>query len=101
MTMHMCNASAAGPSSQYNDIFGFLVWQNGAISKTNVALLPSTSTPVSISKVNQVANYNTYYTSNTAKILNTELNGMTKLLTTKEYNVTSGQQYNLKLVIGE
>lgn len=94
-------ASAAGPDSGYNDIFGFLIWKAGTTTKANVALLPNSTTPVGIRKVNQAAGYNTYYVSNTAKTLNTELNGMTKLLTTKEYNVTAGQQYNVKLLIGE
>lgn len=63
--------------------------------------LPNSTTAVGVNKVNHVAGYNTFYMSSTAKTLNTELNGVTTLLTTSDFNVTAGQKYKLKLLIGQ
>ena len=45
--------------SFYNDIFAFLISGPGITGKRNLALIPSTSTPVSINNVNDL--YNTAY----------------------------------------
>lgn len=60
--------------SQFNDVFGFFV--NGV----NYALIPGTSTPVAINDVNNGAN-SAYYIDNTSAFLDTQMDGLTKVLT--------------------
>jgi hypothetical protein len=56
-------------NSSYNDVFGFFL--NG----TNVALIPGTSTPVTINNVNNGLNAN-YYFDNTSGARATQLDGL-------------------------
>ncbi len=60
--------------SAFNDVFGFFV--NGV----NYALIPGTSTPVAINNVNNGAN-SAFYIDNTSAFLDTQLDGLTKVLT--------------------
>lgn len=60
--------------SSFNDVFGFFV--NGV----NYALIPGTSTPVAINNVNNGAN-SAYYIDNTSAFLDTQMDGLTKVLT--------------------
>jgi hypothetical protein len=73
--------------------------RNGSGSYTNVALLPNSTNPVSISTVNAVHNTffidNDYYSPTKA----TETNGLTTLIKTADYYVTAGTTYNIKLGI--
>jgi hypothetical protein len=68
---------------------------------TNIALLPNSTNPVSISTVNAL--YNTYFIDNdyTASTKATELNGLTKLIKTTDYCVTAGTTYHVKLAIAD
>lgn len=68
---------------------------------TNIALLPNTSSPVSISTVNAL--HNTYYINNdyASATKATELNGLTKLIKTADYYVTAGTTYHVKLAIAD
>ena len=59
--------------NQFNDVFGFFV--NG----TNFALVPGTSTPVSINTVNTTVNSG-FFVNNTDAHLNTQLDGLTVVL---------------------
>jgi len=93
----------------YNDIFAFFVsgpgivgpyaapaaFPNGAI---NVALIPGTSTPITISSIHPGLN-NQYYTSNTSGS-NNDFNGFTKVMTIK-FHVQCGALYHFKLAIAD
>ena len=86
----------------YNDAFAFFISGPGITGKKNIALIPNTSTPVSIFNVNNVAggscpNNIKYYVDNTAKRWLTH-NGHTTLLTA-ESEVQPCQTYHLKLVV--
>jgi hypothetical protein len=47
-----CCVAAWSREQSINDVFGFLVWE-GSGAQTNIALLPNTNIPVSISNVNR------------------------------------------------
>jgi hypothetical protein len=87
-------------TSNFNDAFGFFL--NG----TNVALLPGTNTPVSIHNVNLTTNPQ-FYINNalptdpfpaTPPLLNTELDGLTKVLSVTA-TVNPGVVNHIKLGI--
>jgi hypothetical protein len=89
---------------QYNDIFGFFIW-NSTGPHVNVAVLPNTTDPVSILTVNAVRS--TYYIPNDFEPLDpatakaTELNGLTTLLKTADVYVFAGTTYHVKLGIAD
>lgn len=70
-------------NSQYNDIFQFILDGN------NIALIPSTSTPVSINTVNLGAN-SSYYRNNSPGPFNVQYDGLTTVLTAQALNLTNG-----------
>jgi hypothetical protein len=85
--------------SQFNDVFAFFL--NGK----NVALLPGTTTPVSINNVNDGNSFNSYpaknpqyYIDNSTGTYNTQMNGFTKVLSVV-LPVNPGQTYHIKLAI--
>lgn len=79
--------------STYNDVFAFFV--NGQ----NMALIPGTSTYVSINTVNQNTN-SQYYISNVNGAYNTELDGFTTVLYI-EAPVNPGEWNTMKLAIAD
>ena len=91
--------------SPYNDVFGFFV--NGK----NIAMIPGTTTPVSINNINCGYPYNCkegnnsgYYINNDISdgggSINTEMDGLTIVLTATA-SVTAGQTNHIKLVIAD
>lgn len=96
-------------NSVYNDIFAFFVsgpgitgpyaapvaFPNGAI---NVAQVPGTSTPITISSIHPGLN-SQYYVSNTNGT-NNDFNGFTKAMTIKFY-VQCGGTYHFKIAIAD
>jgi hypothetical protein len=85
--------------SQYNDVFGFFF--NGQ----NVALIPGTTTPVSINNVNNGANA-AYYNDNDLNSTPSapyafEYDGFTDVFTATLAGLTAGQTYNIKLAIAD
>ena len=79
--------------SDYNDVFGFFL--NGK----NIALIPNTNTPVSINNINNNRN-SQYYRDNTSGSFNTEMDGLTSVLTAQAY-VTPGQKNTIRLSIAD
>jgi len=90
--------------SSYNDVFGFFISGPGISGNQNIALLPYSTTPVSINTVHPA-----YYISCSAVNLQyyvdgagntyTNFNGRTVLLPTAPVTVIPGQTYHLKLAI--
>jgi len=92
-------------NSPYNNVFGFFI--NGV----NCALIPGTSTPVSINNVNGGNPYGTdasnpeYYRNNDPNdpgppTINTELDGLTVVLSVTA-NVNAGETNHIKLAIAD
>ena len=82
--------------SIYNDAFAFFVSGPG-VPKQNIAVLPN-GTGVAINSINHASN-SAYYVNGAGSAL-MEYDGRTTLLETKTVNVTPGQTYRMKLVIG-
>jgi gliding motility-associated-like protein len=89
-------------SQGYNDAFGFLIWgpnpAGGNYSGRNLAVIPGTSTTVSIDNINPSSNTN-YYVNN-ENGLDLEYDGFTKPITSS-IAVTTCQTYHLKFVIAD
>jgi gliding motility-associated-like protein len=88
----------------FNDAFAFFISGPGIFETQNMALIPGTNTPVSISNINNVpgvaCNNNTaYYVNNNDNVFFTH-DGHTTVLTAS-YPVVSCQTYHLKLVIAD
>ncbi len=84
--------------STFNDVFGFFISQAGGAGPfTNIALIPGTTTPVSINNVNGGSNASFYIAGNTTNI---EYDGFTTVLTATA-NVIPCQLYTIKLAISD
>jgi len=99
--------------TQFNDVFGFFLsgpgisgpYTGGAV---NLAVVPGTTSPVSVNTINNVTNSNLYIdngsgNSGTPQYSNnvvTQFNGFTKILTAR-YPVVPGQKYHIKLAIAD
>lgn len=97
--------------SAYNDIFGFFISGpkpiSGSYVKENIALIPSTTLPVSIKNINNqgCSMYSQYYVNNgtgTTPLVNTTIqyNGFTKRLTAIA-PVVCGSTYHIKIAIAD
>lgn len=86
----------------YNDAFGFLIWgpnpAGGNYNGRNLAVLPGTTTGVSIDNINSTTNPNYYVNNETGSDL--EYDGFTKPITSS-LSVTTCQTYHLKFIIAD
>lgn len=85
-------------SSAFNDYFAFFISGPGVGTNVNVAVLPGTTTPVSINNVNAVTN-NQYYVDNQTGI-DIAYDGFTTVLEAKTY-VQPCDTYTVKLVVAD
>lgn len=91
----------------FNDVFAFYISGPGITGTENMALIPGTTTPVSINNVNDVSNpeyyningtgYNPPYNADDYYI---QYDGFTTVLTAK-HNVIPCETYHLKMVIAD
>ena len=79
--------------SGYNDVFGFFV------DGQNIALLPGTTTPVSINNVNLNTNSDSYI-NNSPGSADTQYNGLTTVLTASVLGLTAGV-HTIQLAIAD
>lgn len=90
-------------NANYNDVFAyFLTGPNpsgGSYSNKNIALVPNTSTPVSIDNVSPSTN-SFYYRSNSGNAIDTQFDGLTKVLYAMA-RVVCGQTYHIKIAIAD
>lgn len=95
-------------SSGYNDAFAFFISGPGIVGQQNIALVPGTSTPVTIDNVNNGTN-SQYYVMNgdgytapfNASTSYIQYDGFTTVLTAKKKGLQPCQTYHLKLVIAD
>lgn len=86
-------------NSYYNDVFAFLLSGGPEnYNNVNIALIPGTSTPVTINNVNHIVN-SQYYIDNQGSA-NIQYDGMTVTLTATK-PVTPCATYNIKLAIAD
>ncbi|MEI6410795.1 MAG: choice-of-anchor L domain-containing protein, partial [Bacteroidota bacterium] len=96
--------------SQFNDVFGFFISGPGISGTQNIALIPGTSTPVTINNVNHNSNTSYYVNNNNGgaacnnlppfAINECQLDGFTTVLTATA-NVTPCGTYHIKLAIAD
>ena len=89
--------------SDFNDVFGFFLSGPGILgdysnSAKNIAVIPNTTTPISINNVNSGLN-SAYYVSNTGGST-IQYDGFTTVLTAKS-EVQCGLTYHIKLAIAD
>lgn len=89
--------------SAFNDVFAFFISGPGFATPTNIALIPTTTLPVSINNINDgsggnCSNYTNLYVNNVDTFLSVD--GFTTPLIAHA-NVTSGQTYHLKMTIAD
>ncbi len=85
-------------NQSYNDVFGLFISGNEYTSQTNLAIIPNTTTPVSIQTINHLTN-SQYYRDNTNGLTCT-FDGFTTIIEVKA-KVTSCRKYELKFVIAD
>ncbi len=85
-------------SQAYNDVFGLFISGNEYTSETNLAIIPNTTTPISIQSVNAITN-SSYYRDNTNG-LSCTFDGFTTVIEIKA-KVTACKFYDLKFVIAD
>ncbi len=87
-------------NSGYNDVFAFFISGPGITGKKNIALIPGTSTPVSIDNVNNVANAAYYFDNENPPGVSVQYDGFTKVLTATQ-TVQACQTYHIKLAVAD
>lgn len=85
-------------SQSYNDVFGLFISGNEYTTETNLAIIPNTTTPISIQSVNPTTN-SSYYRDNTNG-LSCTFDGFTTVIEVKA-KVTPCNDYELKFVIAD
>lgn len=85
-------------NKQFNDVFAFFISGPGITGTQNIALVPGTSSPVSINNIN--AGTNSQYFVNNTNGTTIQYDGFTRPLTAKA-QVIPCQTYHLKLVIAD
>lgn len=98
--------------TQYNDIFAFFISglnpSGGMYNSHNIAVVPGTSTPITISTINGGTSYGSvqpcilnntqYYNDNTSQTYIKHMDGMTTVLTA-EARVVPCTQYHMKMAV--
>lgn len=83
----------------YNDVFAFYISGPGITGWENIALIPNTTTPVTIDNINSNS-YWQYYVNNDAGQY-VEYDGFTKVLVAKKTGLIPCQTYTLRLAIAD
>lgn len=91
-------------TSSFNDVFGFFISGpnpiGGVYTNQNIALIPSTATPVSINNVNGGANATYYFDNENPSGLTIQYDGFTVPLTAIA-PVICGSSYHIKIAISD
>ncbi len=86
--------------SSFNDVFAFYISGPGINGEENLAVVPGTTTPVSINTINNDSFFQ-FYHDNTDANTNIEYDGFTTLMTAKKTGLQTCETYTLKLMIAD
>jgi subtilisin-like proprotein convertase family protein len=88
--------------SNFNDVFAFYISGPGIVGEENLAVVPGTTTPVSINTIN-ASSFWQYFVDNTTAPYGTniEFDGFTTLMTAKKSGLIPCETYTLKLMIAD
>jgi subtilisin-like proprotein convertase family protein len=86
--------------SFYNDVFAFYISGPGIPVPENLAVLPNTSTPISINNINNGSN-SQYFVDNTNNLVDIEFDGFTVPLKAVKGNLIPCETYTLSLRIAD
>lgn len=84
----------------FNDVFAFYISGPGIVGEENLAVVPGTTTPVTINSINN-GSFWQFYNDNTAGGTNIEFDGFTTLMTAQKDGLTPCGVYTLKLMIAD
>jgi subtilisin-like proprotein convertase family protein len=84
----------------FNDVFAFYISGPGIIGQENLAVVPSTTTPVTINTINN-GSFWQYYNDNTAGGVNIEFDGFTTLMKAQKSGLIPCGIYTLSLRIAD
>ena len=91
-------------ASSYNDVFGFFISgpnpSGGSYNNQNIALIPNTTTPVTINNVNGNVNSTYYFNNEFPPGTSVQYDGFTVPLTATAI-VTCGETYHIKIAIAD
>ncbi len=86
-------------NSGFNDVFAFYISGPGIVGEENIAIVPNTTSPVTINNINAITN-NQYYVDNTGGAT-IQYDAFTTVLQAKRENLIPCNTYHLKLVIAD
>lgn len=86
-------------NSGFNDVFAFYISGPGITGEENIAIVPNTTSVVSINNINAITN-NQYYVDNTGGTT-IQYDAFTTVLQAKRENLIPCNTYHLKLVIAD
>lgn len=84
---------------EFNDIFGFFISGPGIAGKKNIAVIPGTSTTISINNINPAVNSNFYISNDGGGTV--QFDGFTTVIEVKAEGLTPCELYTLKLAIAD
>lgn len=84
----------------YNDVFAFFISGPGISGEENIAVVPGTTSPVTINNIN-LDNYWQFYNNNESGNTNIQFDGFTTILTAKKEGLVPCKTYRLKLIIAD
>ncbi|GAB5416790.1 MAG: hypothetical protein Crog4KO_22790 [Crocinitomicaceae bacterium] len=86
--------------SNFNDVFAFYISGPGIVGQENLAVVPGTTTPVTINTINN-GSFFQYYTDNTNNAVDIEFDGFTTLMTAARDSLQQCGIYTLSLRIAD
>lgn len=86
--------------SGFNDVFAFYISGPGIVGQENLAVVPGTTTPVTINTINN-GSFFQYYNDNTGNAVDVEFDGFTTLMTAARDSLQSCGIYTLSLRIAD
>jgi len=86
--------------SNFNDVFAFYISGPGIVGQENLAVVPGTTTPVTINTINN-GSFFQYYNDNTNNAVDIEFDGFTTLMTAARDSLQACGIYTLSLRIAD